>query len=137
LQIDPIAERWEKEALCVLGLGQESGCSGDDLLEFTALFDVSFGEEFGRSAPGVSYKQNRAPLSIPRMNALFPSLACGVYWDVAFVGQRFKILKKCVWETWCYLDNVTFVNPRAAYCVRSGDTINVVPFCLAAQKSET
>jgi len=46
---DPITYTWQGEALCVLGIQIPDGpsCEGDDLMDFTAQFSRSLGDEFG------------------------------------------------------------------------------------------
>jgi hypothetical protein len=61
---DPLAQEWERQALCKLGIpspadspgdGQsleEEDCPGDPLIKFTAQFARSFGDEFGGAIRG-------------------------------------------------------------------------------------
>jgi len=58
-ETDPIAEEWEKKALCVLGIDYSTGrdalykdCTPDDLLAFRPNFQRSFGDEFGNAVRG-------------------------------------------------------------------------------------
>ena len=59
-EADPIAEEWEKKALCVLGIDYSTGrdplykdkCPKDDLLSFRPNFQRSFGDEFGNAVRG-------------------------------------------------------------------------------------
>eukprot|EP00948_MAST-09A_sp_MAST-9A-sp1_P001700 g1700.t1 len=48
---DKVGEKWEMDALCILGIDANTRddveCPGDDLLEFTPQFTRSLGDEFG------------------------------------------------------------------------------------------
>lgn len=55
--VDPIAEAWEEEALCILGIKSsrstlDKDCKEDSLFTFTAQFDRSLGDEFGAAIVG-------------------------------------------------------------------------------------
>lgn len=55
--VDPIAEAWEEEALCVLGIKSarselSKDCPEDSLFTFSAQFDRSLGDEFGAAIVG-------------------------------------------------------------------------------------
>ena len=56
--IDPIAEEWEKQALCVLGIvagrpgPNDPPCLGSDKIEFRAQFSRSLSDNFGDSIRG-------------------------------------------------------------------------------------
>lgn len=54
--VDPVAEQWEMEALCELGIDADASddieCPEDDLITFTALFGRSFGDAFGVAIRG-------------------------------------------------------------------------------------
>mmetsp|Transcript_64421 Transcript_64421/g.114570 ORF Transcript_64421/g.114570 Transcript_64421/m.114570 type:complete len:1047 (-) Transcript_64421:166-3306(-) len=55
---DPVADEWERLALCELGIDADPRatpkleCPKDDLLEFNGLFGRSFGDEFGAAIRG-------------------------------------------------------------------------------------
>eukprot|EP00931_Biecheleriopsis_adriatica_P092827 TRINITY_DN665_c0_g1_i5.p1 TRINITY_DN665_c0_g1~~TRINITY_DN665_c0_g1_i5.p1 ORF type:complete len:1050 (+),score=219.74 TRINITY_DN665_c0_g1_i5:53-3202(+) len=55
---DPIADEWERRALCILGIDADPraepklDCPEDDLLKFNGLFQRSFGDEFGAAIRG-------------------------------------------------------------------------------------
>ena len=58
-ETDPIAEEWEKKALCILGRDYSGGrdkayanCKSDELLAFRPNFQRSFGDEFGAAVRG-------------------------------------------------------------------------------------
>lgn len=46
---DPVAEKWEEEALCILGIAVNASrdCPGSELIVFTAQFSRSLGDVFG------------------------------------------------------------------------------------------
>ena len=56
--VDPVAEEWEKQALCVLGITagrpgpNDPPCPGSDKIEFRAQFSRSLSDEFGQSIRG-------------------------------------------------------------------------------------
>lgn len=54
-QQDPVADDWEEQALCVMGIStdpREKSCKEDELLRFTGLFGRSLGDEFGSAIRG-------------------------------------------------------------------------------------
>ena len=55
---DPIADEWERRALCFMGVNADTRaepkleCPEDDLLKFSGLFQRSLGDEFGNAIRG-------------------------------------------------------------------------------------
>ena len=64
---EPLANEWEKHALCVLGVDADLddgvSCPEDDLLEFQPQFSRSLSDEFGTAIKG-----DIAGLSVPVMD---------------------------------------------------------------------
>eukprot|EP00439_Symbiodinium_sp_Y106_P045694 s324_g5.t2 len=57
-QTDPVADEWERRALCYMGIDADTradpklDCKPDDLLKFNGLFQRSLGDEFGNAIRG-------------------------------------------------------------------------------------
>jgi len=57
-QSDPVADEWERQVLCLMGIDAdpraepELDCKEDDLLKFSGLFQRSLGDEFGNAIRG-------------------------------------------------------------------------------------
>ena len=75
--MDPVAEEWEAQALCKLGLkvpDSTAECPEDDLLKFSVQFSRSLGDEFGTTISA----------DVPLLGAAI----CGVVVYVAFMLSR-------------------------------------------------